>query len=74
MYEANLIESRYPKLLYAYKKFFHNLDKIRKNQTVLDTGQDLYVKDKSHSLVKYEISLKQVNKILTKVLRALNFI
>jgi len=75
-YDSSLIESRFPKLIYAYKKFFKHLDKIlkEKDNTQLSTNvnendifissrsEDLFVEANAHSLEKYEKSILQVSK------------
>lgn len=60
------LESRYPKLIYAYKKFFKNLKKLIKhglnkknyiNDVIDSKNNDFYVLKEKHSLESYEYYL-----------------
>jgi hypothetical protein len=57
-----LIESRYPKLIFAYKKFFSILNKIMKSSHYFDEvlRNDIFtIKDK-HNLCEFENVLREV--------------
>jgi len=65
--DINLVESRLPKLIYAYKKFFKNLNRLRKINNLdqaQDNYEDLYVKSNTHSLEKFESILKRVKLLI----------
>ena len=61
LYEKNL-EKRYPKLIYAYKKFFINLNKLVKNSEFYNecARNDIYVIEQKHSLENYDKILREV--------------
>ena len=62
-FEESLVESRFPKLIYAYQKFFKILIKLKGEsdfQELKEINEDIFVRNKSHSLARYEIILKQV--------------
>ena len=57
-----LIESRYPKLIFAYKKFFSILNKIMNSNQYFDEvlRNDIFaIKDK-HNLCEFEKVLREV--------------
>ena len=55
-------EKRYPKLIYAYKKFFSTLNKLITNDNIYDeiANHDLYIIKDKHSLENYERILREV--------------
>ena len=58
-----ILEKRYPKLIYSYKKFFLTLNKLLKQSDFYDelAKFDIYVLKEKHSLGNYEQILKDVN-------------
>lgn len=57
-----VLEKRFPKLLYSYKKFFLTLNKLLKNADFYDeiAKHDIYVLKEKHSLENYEQILREV--------------
>lgn len=56
IFKKKFLDSRYPKLLYAYRKYYKNLKKIIKSPILWQslTHQDLYTLYEKHSLAQYE--------------------
>ena len=62
--KSPLIESRYPKLIYAFKKFFKSLKKLAISNTETSnelTKVDLYALKERHNLIELERILREVN-------------
>jgi hypothetical protein len=56
IFKKKFLDSRYPKLLYAYKKYYKNLKKMIKSPILWQslTHQDFYTLYEKHSLAQYE--------------------
>ena len=64
-----LTESRYPKIIYAFKKFFSILKKIIQSNEIFDEilQNDIYANKDKHNLAEFENILKEVFFVLNLV-------